>query len=396
MSNSVLTKFVDNRATMVDLMHKVEQRLAKGVLDHLDISVNSIIEHSMTILTEEDQQALKHFEGLYQDDESQAAAEEINADVDDLVAQIQAQMEAGEEVKVEESDKVKSRRLALSGIQKHLEAVHTTDEQLRSDLTDVITELQCHDRVRQVVEHLSETFATFATVLGVHAKNPEVEAALDKATKDMYERFTMKEERESFLTHMDFTIEQLNDPDYHFKVRVSEFARRYVGYYKEMATECVHLIESAILRIAEQLNKLIAEAERLSSFSSDSIESMKGIKEQLTGDGKKSLIGTDQIQNMTGALKHVGTQTDAFFEKIAPILNTLQFQDFVHQNVANLTSMLFIFQQAVLFDEVEEIEHIFNVKTCSFKRLGNLFLKRTTMRSERDVIRDVFKMKKDV
>ncbi len=80
----------------------------------------------------------------------------INAEVDDLVAQLQAQQERGEELILPAEDETKKKdRLSLSAVQKKLETLITFDGGIRNQILPALASMQSEDAVRQRVEHIS-------------------------------------------------------------------------------------------------------------------------------------------------------------------------------------------------------------------------------------------------
>lgn len=80
---------------------------------------------------------------------------QVNEDVDDLIAILQAQQERGEELTVADEDEEKKReRLSLAAIQKKLETLITLDGGIRDQILPALSSMQCEDAVRQRVEHI--------------------------------------------------------------------------------------------------------------------------------------------------------------------------------------------------------------------------------------------------
>lgn len=79
----------------------------------------------------------------------------VNHEVGDLVAELQAQQERGEELTAPEEDETrKKERLSLAAIQKKLESLITLDGGIRDQILPALASMQCEDAVRQRVEHI--------------------------------------------------------------------------------------------------------------------------------------------------------------------------------------------------------------------------------------------------
>ncbi|RZA16990.1 MAG: hypothetical protein EOP10_23575 [Proteobacteria bacterium] len=79
----------------------------------------------------------------------------INEEVDDIIAQLEAQMERGEELSApdEDADR-KAQRLSLAAIQKRLESLITLDGGIRDQILPALASMQLEDAVRQRVDHI--------------------------------------------------------------------------------------------------------------------------------------------------------------------------------------------------------------------------------------------------
>lgn len=79
----------------------------------------------------------------------------INEEVDDIIAQLEAQMARGEELSAPDEDaEKKAQRLSLAAIQKRLESLITLDGGIRDQILPALTSMQLEDAVRQRVDHI--------------------------------------------------------------------------------------------------------------------------------------------------------------------------------------------------------------------------------------------------
>jgi hypothetical protein len=138
-------------------------------------------------------ETLQQFYDLYfkPDGEIDGKKNAVNEEVDDLIAQLEAQMERGEELSapVEDEEK-KAQRLSLAAVQKRLESLITLDGGIREQILPALTSMQCEDAVRQRVDHV------IACWRGLLAKDPS--ADLEPTMREMAKLMSSVEEAADF------------------------------------------------------------------------------------------------------------------------------------------------------------------------------------------------------
>ena len=102
-------------------------------------------------------EALKGFQVLYFNSINDVAKSEVIAEVDVLFDQLQAQLEAGEELSYEEDEEAKQRRLTHSAVQKKqksLGALSKEHEDINAFISPILSNLQFQDRLRQNLDNI--------------------------------------------------------------------------------------------------------------------------------------------------------------------------------------------------------------------------------------------------
>lgn len=162
--------------------------LAQGAMDVAAQATQEVFQLSNSYLSQSANDLLKQFYALYfGDGEVATRKEQINKEVDDLFDQIQAQVDAGCAVDVQENDAAKKERLGLSGLQKQMEGLITLDKGIREKILPAIYSMQFEDMVRQRLEHLVKMWQS----------RPKAEDAEVLATY-----CTSQSESKSFYTHV--------------------------------------------------------------------------------------------------------------------------------------------------------------------------------------------------
>lgn len=125
----------------------------------------AVLELSAQYLDQPAFETLQQFHDLYfskTNDEQKAA---LNDEVSDMVSQLQAQLEAGEDLTILEDEDKKQRRLSLSAVQKKLESLITLDGGIRDQVLPALASMQCEDEIRQRVNHIVGAWEAFMSLL---------------------------------------------------------------------------------------------------------------------------------------------------------------------------------------------------------------------------------------
>ena len=139
--------------------------------------------------------------------------------------------------------------------------------------------------------------------------------------------------------------------------------------------------EKATDQVSSIITMLLDDAARVSAISKetlDAIASMREIIENLTGDGDRNAAN-----DLARALKQTADEDREVRQFVAPIMETLQFQDRIAQNMNNVTRML-----RTWIEKREEIESSSEFSEKDKVDFGTRLLACTTMPEERKIIRE--------
>lgn len=139
-------------------------------------------------------------------------------------------------------------------------------------------------------------------------------------------------------------------------------------------TWCSREAEQGTERVTKAIDQLLENIARVSQVSQDSLDALDQLKSMLQHVNQQNL---KQLQNSLSVLSKQNSEIDSF---IQPIMQSLQFQDRLRQNLENIVKMLNVWMKNR--DGMPEL--------CTdedMRNFGNLLLKTTTMKRERDVIR---------
>lgn len=109
-------------------------------------------------------EALKRFYDLYFGSEDiEMSKQRIHQEVDNLVENLQAKLQAGEEIDESQvEEKYMTERLGLAGVQKQLEGLITLDAGLKDRILPALSSMQFEDAVNQRLEHIYLAWEAYA------------------------------------------------------------------------------------------------------------------------------------------------------------------------------------------------------------------------------------------
>ncbi len=124
--------------------------------------------------------------------------DEVNAAVDDIVAQLQEKMASGEELDssmdLHEDEELKKQRLSLSGVQKQLEGLIVLDAGIKDQILPALASMQFEDAIRQRLSHVVQAWWKMGEVLHKEANPSELESV----ARDLAKMLSSVEETRSF------------------------------------------------------------------------------------------------------------------------------------------------------------------------------------------------------
>lgn len=141
---------------------------------------------------------------------------------------------------------------------------------------------------------------------------------------------------------------------------------------------CSGASEDATRQISAILEHLINEAKRVSTMSMAALEAVNAIRKKAAAPA-----GGNLASELVAALKKLSTEHTEAQAFVNPIIETLQFQDRISQMMDNLVRMI-----ACWSNERERIAKG-GASSLDLDRFGKALLTCTTMKEERDIVRNV-------
>lgn len=138
---------------------------------------------------------------------------------------------------------------------------------------------------------------------------------------------------------------------------------------------CSREAETGTERVTAAIDQLLENIARVSQVSQDSLEALDQLKSMLKDVNQQNL---QQLQDSLSLLSRQNGEIDGF---IQPIMQSLQFQDRLRQNLENIVKML-----GVWIDKRDQMPEV--CTDADMRSFGSLLLGATTMKRERDVIRE--------
>lgn len=173
-----------------------------------------------------------------------------------------------------------------------------------------------------------------------------------------------------------------------------EFTGRFVNFLEGILAKSVAITESATVHIAEVMDNLLKDSERIAHLSEESIRAVKTLRDELLEIAKQPTTGEPpkgtRINHIISALKELSEKDQTVSEHIEPIITALQYQDRITQNFNNLAHFVRIWGNGLVANTEEEVLNLFDPQTGSFDPLGQLLCDKTTMEAERDILRNHF------
>ena len=390
--------YIAYQPILIKNISRLENSYVKLISTTIDESVQNIFLASTKILSADDQQSLKDFEQLYlhKSNTVNEISKSINDEVDNIFDEIQNQLKSGDEVSIEETDEEKVKRLSIAGYQKHLEAKYTSETNLQDNLSGFLMELQCHDLISQMLDHTTHTFKILSELLiaRLPAYSLSDEFDFGPTLCSMFKLFTEKRERAIFSRHFlrttDIKGKTVLPNNLSLLMPYSEFTDLYINFHKKILFIVHKIAERTVLYISSQLEHLLSEASRLSSFSPESLDAMQSANTQIFNSKPGDEDQMKAVKTIANELKNVDISQSDFSEKIFSILSALQFQDRISQNIENLSAILFLFQQTLYYRKHSDILSVFDPNKKDFYPFAKLASQHTTMKSERDIILQIF------
>lgn len=155
-----------------------------------------------------------------------------------------------------------------------------------------------------------------------------------------------------------------------------------ITYSKAIMAKSIADSDQAVRAISSVMEILLADSNRISKMSSDTLSAMKGLESSI------SHVGADRsshsLKKLIVTLSGIAKEHRAASEMLMPIIEALQFQDAIRQQMENLGKVMDLW--LVSRKEVGP-----NPSAEQLQAIGERLLKVTAMQSERDIIRSHIK-----
>lgn len=178
---------------------QVFEQLGKIALDGAVACTGAILDLSANYLERDACDTLRKFNELYFNrGEIEAKKDAVNAAVDDMVSELQARLEAGDDLAdgsgIDEDEAMRKERLSISAVQKQLEGLITLDNGIKEQVIPALSSMQFEDAVRQRLEHVVKAWVQVAQLMQ-QKTSPEAPEAL---AREMARMMTSVEETKAY------------------------------------------------------------------------------------------------------------------------------------------------------------------------------------------------------
>ena len=158
----------------------------------------------------------------------------------------------------------------------------------------------------------------------------------------------------------------------------------FVSFCKASMEHCVRQAEVSASEIMRVMNFLMDDSKRIARMSKETLEAVRRLKDSLEpqlGGSARSGLATAKL---IATLREFARQYQDVQELLSPIIRALQFQDRIRQNSENMTKMF-----GVWLNHREVARRSGSYGDSERHAFGAELLKQTTMKEERDLIRQV-------
>ena len=154
----------------------------------------------------------------------------------------------------------------------------------------------------------------------------------------------------------------------------------FIKFTEESLNWCEKESNQAVTAIMTVIDQLVNESKRISQMSEDTLNAINKIKSDVLSDANCS--ETQRVRRLAKELAKFSQQHSEIKGVIEPIIQCLQFQDRLTQNMQNINLII------NLWWEKRQTETWMKGSDDNLIALGQELLKKTTMREERQVIRN--------
>jgi len=351
----------------------------------------------------EKEQAEKNLNSLYEAKEKSLGLDPDSSsymsEVQSLFNQARANVEKEGEINLNsDKEKIIKEMAVIMDYKKHMDDAKSSRSLLSQRMESMLMELQAHDIICQITEHLSATFVILSEMLTQMVKGKKLTYEYDfcPLVEKMFGELSTQNERKIFKdvfferAKFEGEMPPMLPKKFTLLTTYVEFIDLYIRFHNGMFLYVNTLAETMVDRICSQLEDLLRDASRLSSFSKESLGNINKIRDIISKSDSKQLFELDQLNEMTKNIGKVATHNKDFRNWALPLVASLQFQDRIYQAISNLGKIFQFFQETLFFKDHQQILSVFDPKEKNFKSFGEEILKYTTLPEERKIIHKIF------
>jgi hypothetical protein len=171
-----------------------------------------------------------------------------------------------------------------------------------------------------------------------------------------------------------------------------EMLERLTMFTEDSLRSCSVQAEQSVNLVAKILDDIVSDSARVSKISEDTIQILSRVNAVLIEREKHAGVSTakpplpkDLIRQVVEALKAVGERNSEVSEYVAPMIESLQFQDRIRQQMDNLPKMLRLWTERR--NQLNENEQAVN-RQQFMEKFGQDLLAVSISEQERAVIRN--------
>ena len=157
----------------------------------------------------------------------------------------------------------------------------------------------------------------------------------------------------------------------------AESTQKIQEFTKVSLDWCTKEAESGTERVTDAIATLLKDIKRVSAMSSESLKALNSLQTVL------SSVDKENYQELHKSLSSLSREHGEIDSYIQPIMESLQFQDRFRQNLENIVRMIEVWQDFRARPDLAS-----RASEDALKAFGEALIAKTTMKRERDVIRE--------
>jgi hypothetical protein len=171
----------------------------------------------------------------------------------------------------------------------------------------------------------------------------------------------------------------------------NQVVQSFLSYASQSMGQCVKEAENSVMVAGKILDIITNDVGRVSKMSDETIGILEGLKNSIEADGESevaqasSKLGNkSNVRNLISTMKGFAKNNSELHSLLAPIVESLQFQDRVRQQMENVAKMFPIWLQ--MREEVEAGVYASEHWESTAAEFGNRLMKVTVTPEERETV----------